>query len=69
MQNKKVCIYHPSLFKATAEYESSHRKKKKKKKKHQCGEGPLVISMKISPSRVEKYLFFSTLLAGTKIMS
>ena len=31
--------------------------------------GPLVISMKISPRRVEKYFIFSTLLAGTKIMS
>ena len=31
--------------------------------------GPLVISMKISPGRVEKYFIFSTLLAGTKIMS
>ena len=28
-----------------------------------------MISMKISPRRVEKHLFFSTLLAGTKIMS
>ena len=31
--------------------------------------GPLVISMKISPSRVEKYFIFSTLLVGTKIIS
>ena len=31
--------------------------------------GPLVISMKISPRRVEKYLIFSTLLDGNKIMS
>ena len=34
-----------------------------------CLKGPLVISMKISPRRVEKYFIFSTLLAGTKIMS
>ena len=27
--------------------------------------GPLVISMKISPSRVEKYFIFSTFLDGT----
>ena len=31
--------------------------------------GPLVISMKISPRRVEKYSIFSTLLVGTKIIS
>ena len=33
------------------------------------GKGPLVILMKIGPKRVEKYFIFSTLLAGTKIMS
>ena len=34
-----------------------------------CRKGPLVISMKLSPRRVEKYFIFSTFLAGTKIMS